>query len=143
MPCSAGTRGSSSFLWSSFSPGLFPFDRSAAKYGGAPRDCGLDRRGYHNLVQAGIVPESLQPCAKGVAEPGVPESAWFAFDSGVVAARVHDGRGHSDRAQQERPQKRLAFAVSIVVVFVGFFFANSWFKGRRAEHLGFLAQEYV
>jgi|CXWL01.1.fsa_nt_gi protein-disulfide isomerase len=39
--------------------------------------------------------------------------------------------------------KRLAFAVSIVVVFVGFFFANSWFKGRRAEHLGFLAQEYA
>ena len=26
---------------------------------------------------------------------------------------------------------------------VGFFFAASWFKGRRAEQLGFLAQEYA
>jgi protein-disulfide isomerase len=38
--------------------------------------------------------------------------------------------------------KRWIFAVSSVVVVVGFFVAASWVKGRRAEQLGFLAQEY-
>jgi disulfide bond formation protein DsbB len=46
--------------------GLFPFDRSAAKYGVPLATAGWIVAGYHNLVQAGIVPESLQPCAKGV-----------------------------------------------------------------------------
>lgn len=39
--------------------------------------------------------------------------------------------------------KRLIFAVSGVAVVVGFLFAASWFKGRRAEQLGFMAQEYA
>ena len=39
--------------------------------------------------------------------------------------------------------KRLIFAASSVAVVVGFFFAASWFKGRRAEQLGFMAQEYA
>ena len=37
--------------------------------------------------------------------------------------------------------KRLIVAVSCVVVVAGFLFAASWFKGRRAEQLGLLAQE--
>ena len=39
--------------------------------------------------------------------------------------------------------KRLIFFASGVAVVVGFLFAASWFKGRRAENLGFLAQEYA
>jgi len=39
--------------------------------------------------------------------------------------------------------KRLIVAVSCVVVVAGFLFAANWFKGRRAERLGFLAQEYA
>ena len=39
--------------------------------------------------------------------------------------------------------KRLIFAGSCIVVVAGFLFAASWFKGRRAEQLGFLAQEYA
>ncbi len=37
--------------------------------------------------------------------------------------------------------KRLVFVGACIVVVVGFLFAASWFKGRRAEQLGFLAQE--
>lgn len=39
--------------------------------------------------------------------------------------------------------KRLVFVVSCIVVVAGFFFAASWFKERRSEKLGFLAQEYA
>ena len=39
--------------------------------------------------------------------------------------------------------RRLIFAGSCIVVVVGFLFAASWFKGRRAEQLGFMAQEYA
>lgn len=39
--------------------------------------------------------------------------------------------------------KRLIFAGSCIVVVAGFLFAAAWFKGRRAEQLGFLAQEYA
>lgn len=39
--------------------------------------------------------------------------------------------------------RRLIVALSCIVVVAGFFFAASWFKGRRAEQLGFMAQEYA
>jgi len=46
--------------------GLFPFDRGALKYGLPLATLGWGVAAYHNLVYAGVVPESLQPCAKGV-----------------------------------------------------------------------------
>ena len=46
--------------------GLFPFDRGAVRYGLPLAILGWLVAAYHNLVYAGIVPESLQPCAKGV-----------------------------------------------------------------------------
>lgn len=46
--------------------GLFPFDRGAVKYALPLAALGWVVAAYHNLVQAGVVPESLQPCAKGV-----------------------------------------------------------------------------
>ena len=46
--------------------GLFPFDRGAVKYALPLAILGWVVAAYHNLVQAGVVPESLQPCAKGV-----------------------------------------------------------------------------
>jgi disulfide bond formation protein DsbB len=46
--------------------GLFPFDRGAVRYGLPLAILGWIVSAYHNLVYAGIVPESLQPCAKGV-----------------------------------------------------------------------------
>ena len=39
--------------------------------------------------------------------------------------------------------RRLIFAVSAIVVVAGFFLAASWFKGRRAAELGFMAQTYA
>ena len=46
--------------------GLFPFDRGAVRYGLPLAILGWLVAAYHNLVYAGVVPESLQPCAKGV-----------------------------------------------------------------------------
>ena len=46
--------------------GLFPFDRGAVRYGLPLAALGWLVAAYHNLVYAGVVPESLQPCAKGV-----------------------------------------------------------------------------
>lgn len=46
--------------------GLFPFDRGAVKYALPLAALGWVVAAYHNLMQAGVVPESLQPCAKGV-----------------------------------------------------------------------------
>ncbi len=46
--------------------GLFPLDRGAVKYGLPLAILGWVVAAYHNLVYAGVVPESLQPCAKGV-----------------------------------------------------------------------------
>lgn len=46
--------------------GLFPFDRGAVKYALPLAILGWVVAAYHNLVQAGVVAESLQPCAKGV-----------------------------------------------------------------------------
>lgn len=46
--------------------GLFPFDRGVVKYALPLAGIGWLVAGYHNLVHAGIVPESLQPCTTGV-----------------------------------------------------------------------------
>ena len=46
--------------------GLFPFDRAVVKYALPLAVLGWVVAAYHNLVYAGIVPESLQPCSKGV-----------------------------------------------------------------------------
>lgn len=46
--------------------GLFPYDRGVVRYALPLAGLGWVVAGYHNLVYAGIVPESLQPCAKGV-----------------------------------------------------------------------------
>ena len=46
--------------------GLFPFDRGAVKFALPLAALGWVVAAYHNLVYEGIVPESLQPCAKGV-----------------------------------------------------------------------------
>ncbi len=46
--------------------GLLPYDRGVVRYALPLAGLGWVVAGYHNLVYAGIVPESLQPCAKGV-----------------------------------------------------------------------------
>ena len=46
--------------------GLFPFDRGAVKFALPLAALGWVVAAFHNLVYQGIVPESLQPCAKGV-----------------------------------------------------------------------------
>lgn len=46
--------------------GLFPFDKSAAKYALPLAIAGCLTAVYHNLLYAGIIPESIQPCSKGV-----------------------------------------------------------------------------
>lgn len=46
--------------------GLFPFDKSVAKYALPLAGAGWLTALYHNLLYAGIIPESIQPCSKGV-----------------------------------------------------------------------------
>jgi disulfide bond formation protein DsbB len=46
--------------------GLFPFDRGVVRYALPLAVAGWLVAVYHNLVYAGILPESLSPCAKGV-----------------------------------------------------------------------------
>lgn len=46
--------------------GLFPLDRAVVRYALPLASLGWLVAGYHNLVYAGIVPESLQPCTQGV-----------------------------------------------------------------------------
>ncbi len=46
--------------------GLFPVDRRVVRYALPLAALGWLVAAYHNLVYAGIVPESLQPCARGV-----------------------------------------------------------------------------
>jgi disulfide bond formation protein DsbB len=46
--------------------GLLPFDRRVVRYALPLAIAGWLVAAYHNLVYAGVVPESLQPCAKGV-----------------------------------------------------------------------------
>jgi disulfide bond formation protein DsbB len=46
--------------------GLFPFDKSVVKYALPLAVAGWLTAVYHNLLYAGIIPESIQPCSKGV-----------------------------------------------------------------------------
>jgi disulfide bond formation protein DsbB len=46
--------------------GLFPFDRHVVKYALPLAAIGWLLAAYHNLLYAGIVPASLQPCSQGV-----------------------------------------------------------------------------
>ena len=46
--------------------GLFPFDAKAAKFALPLTVAGLLTAVYHNLLYAGLIPKSIQPCAQGV-----------------------------------------------------------------------------
>jgi len=46
--------------------GLFPLDRGVVRYALPLAGLGWLVAAYHNLVYAGVVPESLQPCSQGV-----------------------------------------------------------------------------
>jgi len=46
--------------------GLFPFDKKTVKYALPLAIAGWLTAAYHNLLYAGIIPESLQPCSQGV-----------------------------------------------------------------------------
>ena len=46
--------------------GLFPFDKSVVKYALPLAITGWLTAAYHNLLYAGIIPESIQPCSQGV-----------------------------------------------------------------------------
>ena len=46
--------------------GLFPFDRKVVKFALPLAIAGWLTALYHNLLYAGIIPESIQPCSRGV-----------------------------------------------------------------------------
>lgn len=46
--------------------GLFPFDKTVVKFALPLAIVGLITAFYHTLLYAGIMPESTQPCARGV-----------------------------------------------------------------------------
>ena len=46
--------------------GLFPLDRNVVKYAFPLAIAGWLTAAYHNLLYAGIIPESIQPCSQGV-----------------------------------------------------------------------------
>jgi disulfide bond formation protein DsbB len=46
--------------------GLFPFDRKVVKFALPLAIAGWLTALYHNLLYVGIIPESIQPCSKGV-----------------------------------------------------------------------------
>lgn len=46
--------------------GLFPYDNNVIKYALPLAIAGWLTSAYHNLLYAGIIPESIQPCTQGV-----------------------------------------------------------------------------
>jgi len=46
--------------------GLFPFDRTVVRYSLPLAVAGLMISLYHNLLYSGVIPKSMQPCARGV-----------------------------------------------------------------------------
>lgn len=46
--------------------GLFPFDRGVVRYALPLTLAGWLTAAYHTLLYAGVIPESIQPCSKGV-----------------------------------------------------------------------------
>ena len=49
-----------------FSVGLFSFDKSVVKFSMPLAIAGWFVALYHNLLYTGIIPESIQPCSRGV-----------------------------------------------------------------------------
>ena len=45
--------------------GLFPFDKNVVRYALPLAMVGWLTAAYHNLLYAGIIPESIQPCSQG------------------------------------------------------------------------------
>ena len=78
--------------------GLFPLDRRVVRYALPLAALGWAVAGYHNLVYAGIVPESLQPCAQGVSCTeeyielfgflSIPMLSWLGFTALTVVLLV-------------------------------------------------------
>jgi len=46
--------------------GLFPFDKKVVKYALPLAIAGWLTAAYHNLLYAGFIPKSIQPCSQGV-----------------------------------------------------------------------------
>ena len=46
--------------------GLFPFDKKVVKYALPLAIAGWLTAAYHNILYAGIIPKSIQPCSQGV-----------------------------------------------------------------------------
>lgn len=46
--------------------GLFPFDKGVVRYALPLTLAGWLTAAYHNLLYTGVIPQSLQPCSKGV-----------------------------------------------------------------------------
>lgn len=78
-----------------FAAGLFPtFDKSAIKYALPLTIVGGLTAFYHTLLYAGIIPESIQPCSKGVSCTekyfelfgfvSIPMLSFFAFSTLVT-----------------------------------------------------------
>lgn len=74
--------------------GLFPFDKSVIRYSLPLAIAGGLTALYHTLLYAGIIPENIQPCSKGVSCTekyielfgfvSIPMLSFFAF-SAIVA----------------------------------------------------------
>jgi len=58
--------------------GLFPFDRRMPRYGLALAIPGALLAVFHQLIVAGVIPESLKPCSQGV-PCSQTVAAWFGF----------------------------------------------------------------
>jgi len=79
--------------------GLFPvFDKSVIKYALPLSIAGGLTAFYHTLLYAGIIPESIQPCSKGVSCTekyielfgfvSIPMLSFFAFSTIIVLLLV-------------------------------------------------------
>ena len=60
--------------------GLFPLDRSAAKFALPLAAAGWLLAAYHNLLFVGVIPAAMQPCTQGVSCTETYIS-WFGFVS--------------------------------------------------------------
>jgi len=78
--------------------GLFPFDKSVVKFALPLAIVGGLTAFYHSLLYAGIIPESIQPCSKGVSCTekyfelfgfvSIPMLSFFAFSTIIVLLLV-------------------------------------------------------
>jgi disulfide bond formation protein DsbB len=58
--------------------GLFPFDRNVVRYAFPLSVAGVLLAGFHLLLVAGYIPESIKPCVQGVPCSEV-QVEWFGF----------------------------------------------------------------